>query len=91
MNTVAKILPAHYFPSLILFKIFNRINLNFGVTIVAVDLKLLTKNKIKLPITILFSPQAKNVLIFFGPLATVQKLKKIKKSKFRHFTEIYIG
>ena len=91
MNITAKILPAHYFPNIILFKIFNRINLIFGVTIVAVDLKLLRKNKIKLPITIFFSPQAKNVLIFFGPMATAQKLKKIKKSNFRHFTEIYKG
>ena len=50
MNITAKILPAHYFPNIILFKIFNRINQNFGVTIVAVDLKLLRKNKIGLPI-----------------------------------------
>ena len=40
INTTAKILPAHYYPNIILFKIFNRINLNFGVTIVAMDLKL---------------------------------------------------
>ena len=45
MNIAAKILPAHYFPNIILFKIFNRINQNFGVTIVAVDLKLLRKKK----------------------------------------------
>ena len=90
MNITAKILPAHYFPNIILFKIFNRINLNFGVTFVAVDLKLLRKNKIKLPITSFFL-QAKNVLIFVGPTATAQKLKKIKKSNFRHFTEIYKG
>ena len=51
MNTTAKILLAHYFPNIILFKISNRINLNFGVTIVALDLKLLRKNKIGLPIT----------------------------------------
>ena len=91
MNSTAKILPAHYFPNIILFKIFKRINLNFCVTFVAVDLKLLRKNKIKLPITILFFLQAKNVLIFFGPMATAQKLKKIKIPNFRHFTEIYIG
>ena len=83
-------MPAHYFPNIILFKIFNRINLNFGVAFVAVDLKLFRKNKIKLPITILFFLQAKNVLIFFGPMATAQKLKKIKIPNFRHFTEIYI-
>ena len=51
MTISAKTLPAHYFPKIILFKIFNRINLNFGVTIVAVDLKLSRKNKIELPIT----------------------------------------
>ena len=49
MNTTAKILLAHYFPNIILFKISNRINLNFGVTIAAVDLKLLRNNKIELP------------------------------------------
>ena len=43
MNITAKILPAHSFPNITLFKIFNRLNLNFGVTIVAVDLKLLRK------------------------------------------------
>ena len=90
MNITAKILPAHYFPNIILFKIFNRINLNLGVTFVAVDLKLLRKNKIKLPITLLFFLQAKNVLIFFGPMATAQKLKKIENSNFRHSTDIYI-
>ena len=51
MNTTAKILLAHYFPNMILFKISSRINLNFGVTIVALDLKLLRKNKTELPIT----------------------------------------
>ena len=51
MSTTAKILPAQYFPNIILFKIFNRTNLYFGITIVAVDLKLLRKNKIGLPIT----------------------------------------
>ena len=55
MNTTVKVLPAHYFPNIILFKISNRINLNFGVTIAAVDLKLLRKNKIELPIiTLIF-------------------------------------
>ena len=55
MNTTVKVLPAHYFPNIILFKISNRINLNFGVTIAAVDFKLLTKNKIELPIiTLIF-------------------------------------
>ena len=43
MNTRAKILSAYYIPNMIIFKIFNRINLYFGVTIVALDLKLLRK------------------------------------------------
>jgi len=91
MNITAKILPAHYFPNIILFKIFNRINNYFGVTIVAVDLKLLRKNKIGLPIIHFIFLKTKNTLIFFGPMDTVQKLKKIKISNFRHFTDIYIG
>ena len=45
MNTTDKILFAHYFPNIVLSKIYNRINLNFGVTIVALDLKLLRKIK----------------------------------------------
>ena len=45
MNTTDKILFAHYFPNIVLFKIYNRINLNFDVTIVALDLKLLRKIK----------------------------------------------
>ena len=45
MTTTAKILPAHDFPNIILFKIFNRINLNFGVTLVALDFNLLRKIK----------------------------------------------
>ena len=91
MNITAKILPVHYFPNITLFKIFNGINQNFGVTIVAVDLKLLRKNKIGLPINYLFFKTKKNTLIFFGPMAIVQKLEKIKNPNFRHFTEIYIG
>ena len=51
MNTTAKILLAHYFPNIILLKISNIINLHFGVNIVALDLKLLRKNKIRLPIS----------------------------------------
>ena len=46
-NTTAKILLARYLPNRILFKISKRINLNFGVIIVALDLKLLRKNKIE--------------------------------------------
>ena len=73
-----------------LFKIFNRINQNFGVTIVAVDLKLLRKNKIRFPIKNFFFKTKENTLIFFGPMDTAQKLKKIKNSNFRNFTDIYI-
>ena len=90
MNITAKILPAHYFPNIILFKIFNRINNYFGVTIVAEDLKLLRKNKIGLPIINFIFLKTKNMLIFFGPMDTAQKLKKIKISNFRHFTELNI-
>ena len=43
MTTTDKILLAHYFPNIVIFKIYNKINLNFGVTIVALDLKLLRK------------------------------------------------
>ena len=46
-NTTAKILLTRYLPNRILFKISNRINLNFGVIIVALDLKLLRKNEIE--------------------------------------------
>ena len=45
MNITGKILPAHYFPNRILFKIFNRINLNFGVALIALDIILLRKIK----------------------------------------------
>ena len=45
MNNTAKILLAHHFPNIVLFKIYNRINLNFGVAIVALDLKLFRKIK----------------------------------------------
>ena len=44
-TTTAKIIPAHDFPNIILFKIFNRINLHFGVTLIALDLILLRKIK----------------------------------------------
>ena len=72
MNITAKILPAHYFPNIILFKVFNRINLNFGVTIVAVDLKLLRKIKSGCQLATNNVKTKKNVLIFFGPMAAAQ-------------------
>ena len=91
-TTTAKIIPAHDFPNIILFKIFNRINNYFGVTIVAVDLKLLRKNKIGLPIKNFFFKTKKNTLIFFGPMDTAQKTKKDKKIEFSAFyRDIYIG
>ena len=91
MNITAKILPAHYFPNIILFKIFNRINLNFGVTIAAVDLKLLRKNKIKLPIKFFFLSTIKKCLDIFWAVGYYTKTNKDKKSNVWHFTVIYIG
>ena len=82
MNTTVKVLPAHYFPNIILFKISNRINLNFGVTIVALDLKLLRKNKIGLPIT---TPQFQNeekCLDIFWADGRCTKTYKYKNFKF---------
>ena len=85
MNITAKILPAHYFPNIILFKIFNRINNYFGVTIVAVDLKLLRKNKIGLPIiNFFFFLNEKYINIFWadGYCAKAKKDKKFEISAF---------
>ena len=45
ITTTDKILRAHYFSNLVLFKIYGRINLNFGVTSVSLDLKLFRKIK----------------------------------------------
>ena len=58
-------MPAQDFPFYWPYKNSNIINLNFGVTIVAVDLMLLMKIKIKL-------------LILFAPRATTRKLIEIK-------------
>ena len=71
MNITAKILPAHYFQNIILFKIFNKINLNFGVTIVAVDLKLLRKINPGRQLATNNVKTKKNVLIYFVAMATV--------------------
>ena len=84
-------MPAQDFPFYWPYKNSNRINLNFGVTIVAVDLMLLMKIEIKLPIITVFLQQSKKILILFAPKATARKLIKIKISNFRLFTEIYIG
>ena len=40
-------MPAHHFPLYWPYKIFDRINLFFGATLVALDLMLLRKRKIK--------------------------------------------
>ena len=77
MNTTVKVLPAHYFPNIILFKIFNRTNLNFGVTIVAEDLKLLRKIKSGCQLQLNNSKTKINVLIFFESMAIAQKLKNM--------------
>ena len=76
MNITAKILPALYFPNIILFKIFNRINLNFGGTIVALNLKLLRKIKSGCQLAANNSETKKNVLIFFGLMAIAQRIIK---------------
>ena len=47
----AEIFQAHYFSFYWPYEIFNRINLKFGITLVALALTLLRKIKIKLPIT----------------------------------------
>ena len=85
MNITAIIWPAHYFPNIILFKIFNRINLIFGVTFVAVDLKLLRKNKIKLPITLLFFSTSEKYLDIFWANGYCAKTKKDKNFEFSAF------
>ena len=51
MATTVKIVPAHDFPNIILFKIFNRIKLNFGVTLIALDLISLRKIKSSCQVT----------------------------------------
>ena len=43
MNITAKILPAHFTPKISIFKIYDKIDLNFIVTLVAGDLILLLK------------------------------------------------
>ena len=75
-NTTAKILLARYLPNRILFKISNRINLNFGVTLVEVDLMILTKVKIKLLITVEHFQTYKKFLILFASKATAPKVIK---------------
>ena len=76
MNTTDKILLAHYFPNTVLFKIYNRINLNFGVTIVALDLKLLRKIKCRCQL----AEKKKISLDIFWADGYYAKTKKDKKS-----------
>ena len=90
MNATAKILLAHYFPNIILFKISHRINLNFGVTIVALDLKLLRKNKIGLPITTSQFQNEEKCLDIFWADGRCTKTYKYKNFKFSaNYRDIY--
>ena len=82
MNTTDKILLAHYFPNIVLFKMHYRINLSFGVTIVALDLKLLRKNKIGLPITTSQFQNEEKCLDIFWADGRCTKTYKYKKIKF---------
>ena len=81
MNITAKILPVHYFPNMILFKIFNEINLSFGVILVACDLILLRKMILSCQLPLIIFENKKD-LIRFARKATVLKSIKIKKSIF---------
>ena len=81
MNITAKILPAHYFPNMILFKIFNEINLSFGVILVACDLILLRKMILSCQLPLIIFENKKD-LIRFARNTTVLKSIKIKKSIF---------
>ena len=69
-------MPAQYFPFYWPYKIFNRIHLNFGVTLVALVLMLLTKIKLKLPITAEKLQKPKKVKIAYVLKATTQKTER---------------
>ena len=84
-TTTAKIIPAHDFPNIILFKIFNRINLNFGVTLIALDFILLRKIKSGCQLPFEIKKVVKKVSILFFLKATVRKLKEILRSGLLHF------
>ena len=85
MNATAKILLAHYFPNIILFRISNRINLDFGVTLVALDSKLLTKNEIGLPITTSQFQNDEKCLDIFWADGHCTKTKRDKNFEFSAF------
>ena len=80
-TTTAKIFPAHYFPKMILFKICNRINLSFGVILVAFELILLRKITLSCQLPLNFFENKKSLMLF-APKATVLKLIEIKKKSF---------
>ena len=84
-TTTAKIIPAHDFPNIILFKIFNRINLHFGVTLIALDFILLRKIKFVCQLPFKKKRVSKKVSILFFLKATVRKLKEILRSGLLHF------
>ena len=80
-------MPAQDFPFYWPYKNSNRINLNFGVTIVAVDLMLLMKIEIKLPIITVFTTIEKN-LDTFCPKGYCAKTNKDKKFNFSVFQSL---
>ena len=80
-TTTAKIFTAHYFPKMILFKICNRINLSFGVILVAFELILLRKIILSCQLPLKFFENKKSLMLF-ATKATVLKLIEIKKSSF---------
>ena len=84
-NIATKIILAHYLPNIILFKISNRINLDFGVTLIALDLKLLTKNEIGLPITTSQFQNDEKCLGIFWADGHCTKTKKDKNFKISAF------
>ena len=83
----AKILPAYYFPNMILFKIFNEINLSFGVILVACDLILLRKMILSCQLPLIIFENKKD-LIRFARKATVLKSIKIKSLFFGRGVEL---
>ena len=64
--TAAKIMPVHDFPNIVLFKNVNRINLNFGVALIALDIILLRKIKSGCQLPFKKNKVTKKVSIFFS-------------------------
>ena len=75
-TTTAKIIPAHDFPNIILFKIFNRINLKFGVTLIALDFILLRKIKSGCQLPFEIKKVVKKVFILFFSEGYFAKTKR---------------